>query len=230
MSAITNRKVTMGLCEVCDNPIETEVYLMGGNILMCSAHRDEEQAVTNAIFVVNESRRRDSLIEVRQDIWNAATVPFVELQAAIDNNPEIPVNQKAYAFLEEATLRFKKMSEVILDEDKKQVARKNERDSWRTQIQEFAGKQQATIREKYKNFDIQYQPVVKTVKPHKASSSSSSSTVKELCSIKASDEASAKYGVAAVAIRQMSRNHGGDADKAGQYLAGLLGKLKGTSN
>lgn len=162
----TNRKTVKGDCETCA-ATDVDLTLMHGNMLMCAACVVEENKATkNATQVVIESRTRDAAIELKQDLFNAGTVSFVELQAAIENNAEIPAERKQFAIMTEVAERIKKLDSVIFAEESALLTKKNERHALLVNAQNVAARLHEKEREQFKQYDVNYKPqVVKSVKP-----------------------------------------------------------------
>lgn len=218
---VTNLKA-IGQCEVCDKP-DVEVINTMGNIKMCADCKAEDDKVvlqTKAVTkIIEDSIKVDTSIQIKTDLFNAATVAAVELKAAIDNNPSIPADQKDYEFTKLCFQRFEHFSKVAFDKHAEYVAAENEKRAWQVQTQTSAGKLRAEFREKFKNFDINYQPaVVKTPKPKEAKPKAKSN-------IKEVKAAASKYGVDASAVQMMVLKRNLDAETAAKELATLLGKI-----
>jgi hypothetical protein len=182
---------------------------------MCDACIALEVAATAAIKTVEDSRRMDESIEVKQDVWNAATVPFIELKAAIDNNPTIPADQKDYALVKEAAARIDKMSAAIFAAEAEIMKLKNERHAWLTNTQQTASKLRSDIRAQFKQYDVNYQPAPITKKSKSATPVKSPKTFAK----EAVNEAARKYGVPASAVQMIILSKNVSAEEAAKLYA-----------
>lgn len=213
-----NRKIESKIddCECCSRTA-VELTLEYGNTWMCSDCKEKSVKAHSVNSVIAESRKIDSLIEVRQDVYNAATVPFIELKAAIDNDESIPADQKGYAFLKEVELRLEKFDKVTFDLKEALVNNQNERHSWAVSARDFIAKQRTELRNQFKQLDLNYQPKVKEIKPKPVpsgkSGKASTYNKKEL------HEAATKYGIDPTTIRIVMSSKNLSAENAAkEYL------------
>lgn len=158
-------------------PIQLE--LMYNTILMCEPCRDKEINLTAEInkpenvqkriddsnnrmdAAIRAARMVDESIQIKTDLFNAATVAIVTLKAEIDNNPTI--DNKPYALAEELTRRFTHFQNVIFEANKAIVDAANNQKAIQVYLNTLANQLRAEEREKLKISDINYQP--KAVKP-----------------------------------------------------------------
>jgi hypothetical protein len=115
----------------------------------------------NAANVITQSRNIDAAIQVRTDLFNAATTAIVDLKTAIDTNPEI--TNKTYALAEELTNRFQHYKAVIFEHQEIVVNAANQQKAIQTYLNTLANQLRADEREKLKLADLNYKP--KEVKP-----------------------------------------------------------------
>lgn len=217
-----NKLTTIGECEVCDKP-NMEVFKTKGNINMCAECKADDDKIVlqskSVNAIMDDVAKVDTSIQVKQDIFNAATVPAISVKAAIDNDDTIPADQKEYRFTQYCHEQYMKFAAVAFDKHAEYVAAENEKRAWQVQTQTSAGKLRAEYREHFKNLNINYTPAtVKTVKP-------SVRKPKQKSSVKEIKEASRKYGVDYSAVTMMVLKRNLDADTAAKELATLLGKL-----
>lgn len=169
----------MATCEACENvgPVE----LLYGTMLMCESCRDKEkslQAANNTPVKVSErienvdfknrileqAKQIDDNIQVRTDLFNAATVSIVELKSAIDADDNI--TNKPYELAKVLSDRFNHFKQVTFDLSEKLLAAGNEQKAIQVYLNQLANQLRAEEREKLKIQDINYKPVaVKTIKP-----------------------------------------------------------------
>lgn len=219
----TNRK-TKGDCECCTR---TEVELtmtQPGNILMCSeCLADNLEAIEkskHAVKVVETARKTDDVIELKQDLFNAGTVSFVELQAAIENNVEIPADRKQFAIMTEVADRIQKLDAVIFADEAALLAKKNERHALLVNAQNVAARLHEKEREKFKQYDINYKPVTpKSVKPKAVKPSGKKFDKAALY------EAAKKYGVPAPQVQSIVTAQNKSYEDAAKHLATLMGLI-----
>lgn len=210
---------TKGDCECCD-ATDTQLYLMHGNILMCQNCMEREpkleKQVTEAKAILAESKLIDNSIEMVADVWNAATVSFVELEAAVQHDETIPVNEKNFTIVKLTAERIKKLDELIFAEQTALNQKKNERHALHTQVQVKVANLTDEQKKFWSQYDVNYKPVTpKKVKPT-TDKIPSKKTKFDLDAIKA---ASAKYGIPAATI-QMALTKGlfKTADEVGQVM------------
>jgi hypothetical protein len=221
--SLTNRKTVKGDCETCDRT-DVELTQMHHNIMMCDTCVADEKAVTernaHAVQVIADARKQDGQIELKADLFNAGTVSFVELQAAIENNAEIPAERKQYTLMEEVAARIEKLNAAIFSEEAALLAKKNERHALLVNAQNVAAKLHAVEREKFKQYDINYKPVApKSVKPKVVKTSGKKFDKTALY------EAAKKYGVPAPQVQGIVTAQNKSYEDAAKHLAELMGLI-----
>jgi len=187
----TNSNIKIGDCEGpgtngagCD---KTGVQIwVRHNIALCKdCKKVEDEAWAKAEaktkemnLVIQESRRIDSSIQVTSDIFNAKTVPIIQLKGAIAQNTEIPEGeQKQYALVKEIYDRMKHLSAVVFDlQTQLKEANANLR-MWQANAQEEAAKLSAKYRAEFAEINIEYEPT-KPAKPAKDRASKGPKTPK----------------------------------------------------
>lgn len=212
--ATTNNRQTTGDCECCDRT-DIVVTLMHGNMHMCDECIAREVSATAAIKTVDDARKVDESIEIKQDVWNAATVPFIELKAAIDNNPTVPADQKDYALVKEASSRIDRMTAAIFAQEAEIMKLKNERHAWLTNVQVAASKLRADIRAQFKQYDVNYQPAPITKKSKSATPVKSPKTFAK----EEVNTAAKKYNVPASAVQMIILSKNISAEEAAKLYA-----------
>jgi hypothetical protein len=213
-------KVSHGDCECCSQT-DVELTLRHGDILMCpTCLEDDLKVVGKAEKVITDSRAQDATIELKQDLFNAGTVAFTELQAAIQANPEIPEAQKNYNLMVEVAARIEKLTAAIFSDEAALTAKKNERHALLVNAQNVAARLHEKEREKFKQYDINYKPVTpKSVKPKTVKTSGKKFSKTELFA------AAKKYNVPAAQVQSISVARNMSVDDAAKHLAGLMGLL-----
>jgi hypothetical protein len=230
---MATERFVKGNCECCDKTevIVSEVHSM----MMCNdcRHADED-ATARAVAansMVQQSRSDMTSIEIKVDIFNAATTSAHELKASIDADPNIPDDSKDYAMASESLARFKQFQDVIFGLRKeaseiqaKIAAKENEMRAWQVQIHTFAGNIRDERKEKFRNFDIQYQPKpAKVAKAAKAPSSTKKFSKTELI------DAAAKYKVPMAMVQMVAVQRNMTADQAAHEVFTALSASKKTN-
>jgi hypothetical protein len=212
-----------GDCEVCTRPegIEAKLTLMHGNIWMCPTCCEEDTTLTTqtAKNVIDFSRKIDTQVVLKQDVFNAGTISFIELQAAIENNAEIPAEKKNLSLMQEVAARIETLNAAIFSEEAALIAKKNERHALLINAQNVAARLHAVEREKFKQYDITYQPAKpKTTKPKavKAPAKFDKTAV---------FEAAKKYNVPAAQVQSLIVSKNLSAEDAAKHMATLLGLI-----
>jgi len=212
-----------GDCEVCARTEVSIVLQKNGNIWMCDTCYAQDVALSqqnaHARTVIENARKADASIELKQDLFNAGTVSFVELQAAIENNTEIPADQKNYSVMVEVAARIEKLNVIIFTEEAALLAKKNERHALLVNAQNVAAKLHEKEREKFKQYDVNYKPVTpKSVKPKAVSP-------KKGFDKTAVFEAAKKYNVPAAQVQSIVLAKNLSPEDAAKHMATLMGLI-----
>jgi hypothetical protein len=216
------KSTKIGDCEVCDTP-QVEVFEMQGHIMMCLDCRAAEMLVieqsTVGEKVIQQMRTVDNTIELKQDVFNASTVAITELKGAIWADDSIESNRKQYVYTKACADHFEKMQKTVFDKRQELTTAENEMRAWQVAAQSAAGALTATEREHFKKININYQPVVKSVKPK---------AVKPSKSYKSNEykEAAAKYNVDATAIRMIALQRNLSAEDAAKAFVEIMSARK----
>lgn len=162
-----------GECEVCEKS-DIKITCHYGNMWFCDdCWKKEEQytkenqspenqqarvlSVTHPIKnAVETAEKIDSSIEIRTDLFNAATVAIVDLKKSIDENPEI--TNKPYALAEILKKRFEHFQEVVFDLRKQEIEATNNQRAIQVYLNNLANQLRAEEREKLRIADINYKP------------------------------------------------------------------------
>jgi hypothetical protein len=213
-----------GTCEICEKE-NIVVYPLRNMVICADCRASEEAAIAEnqqtIQSVVVESRRIDSTIELSQDIYNTATVSFVELSAAFAHDPAIPQDQKDYALVKEAQARIQKMSEAIFSKKAELTALENERHAWLVNTQNMIPKLRLELRAQFTGLDVTYKPTApKTIKPKK---DKVVRAVKIGFNPKLMNEMAAKYKVPAKSLQAMVVQRNIPYEQAARELAQMMG-------
>jgi hypothetical protein len=128
---------------------------------------ENQQKRIDAMYAaMDASRQTDSKVEVREDLFNAATVAIVDLKKIIDENPVI--TNKPYALAEELRNRFETFKKAIFVANEKIIEATNHQKAIQVYLNNLANQLRQEEREKLKLADINYKPGL--VKPIKTAS------------------------------------------------------------
>ena len=156
-------------CEACSNSGTMELFAgmllcvscieaeMKATMLHQSPEKQAERMNTYQA-TIEASRAIDQSIRVVSDVFNAKTVAIVELKDAIDANPDIPSDRKAFALASELDARFQNLTKVIFDMKAELTELSNERGAIQLYFNQLSNKLRVEEREKFKITDINYQP------------------------------------------------------------------------
>lgn len=219
----TNRQ-TKGDCESCTRTEQMLTLQQPGNIMMCPFCVADEQAVkernAHAVQVIESAHKIDAGVVLKADLFNAGTVSFVELQAAIENNAEIPADRKQFAIMTEVAERIEKLNAAIFADEAALLAKKNERHALLVNAQNVAAKLHEAERVKFKQYDINYKPITpKSVKPKAVKAPGKTFDKAALYA------AAKKYGVPAPQVQSIVTAQNKTYDDAAKHLAELMGLI-----
>jgi hypothetical protein len=166
----------VGDCEVCDAKGVRIRPLHSRNMWFCdSCYEIEIQAQVDSVktrlteinpvqSAISQAAKIDSSIQVRTDLFNAATTAIVELKKTIDEDASI-VN-KPYALAEALMARFSHFKQVVFELNQQIVDAGNQQKAIQVYLNGLANSLRAEEREKLKIADINYKPgPAKIVKP-----------------------------------------------------------------
>lgn len=212
--------VTKGDCECCD-ATDVVIRTQHGSIKMCEACIAKEASVVPAVnAIIASSHAVDSTIKLKTDIFTAKTVAVVELHGAIQADDTIPADMKDFKMAEECSKRYQHLKDVIFAKRQELLEAENEARAWQVNTQEFAGKLRTELKEKFKQFDLNYQPPQEKIKKPRATSAPKMSQAEK---VKQAREAASKYGVDANAVLMTMVSRNMTADDAAKHFAKLLG-------
>jgi len=223
-------------CDGCAKQ-DVEVWSLD-NMLLCNDCRKKQldakaEAARVPVAVeslIQKSQKQDASIQVKADIFNAATVSFIELRASIENDAAIAPENKDFEFAKLVAERIKKFNEVIFADEAALNEKKNERHAWHTQMREFANKLREDQRAKLKQFDITYTPStpvaarsVRTSKPvGPGKGKKKNFTITEL------KAAAGKYNLPYAQVQSIVISRNMTPTDAAEHLANLMGLIPST--
>jgi hypothetical protein len=161
-------KSKIGECESCPKT-DTEVKCWFGNMFQCDechakdmAHNSPEaqeargQAYKQEQSILAEAKAIDDSIQVRSDLFNAATVAIVDIKKAIDADESI--TNKPYKLAETLKARFEHFKNIVFDLNQQLVEAGNQQKAIQVYLNNLANTLRAEEREKLKIADINYKP------------------------------------------------------------------------
>lgn len=177
-----------GKCEVCDT--ESELSLHYGNMWFCPKCWQRELQATAENFTpakqeervnavndaVKEAQKIDTTINVRTDLFNAATTSILELKAAIDVD-EAVVN-KPYELAKVLMERFEHFKQVVFEMNEKIAEAGNQQKAIQIYLNTLANQLRAEERLKLGVADISYRPTPIKPKVRKVTTSQTKKSTK----------------------------------------------------
>lgn len=182
-----------GDCESCDAK-NTSISIHHGNMWYCDKCWERElqaeiehhsvESVNSRLNELNqrniekdkmnqalrESQRIDSSIQVKTDLFNAATVSIIELKKSIDSDETI--TNKPFALAEQLMSRFTHFKSTIFELNQKIVEAGNQQKAIQVYLNQLSNTLRVEEREKLKITDISYKPAqtkISSPKPIKVS-------------------------------------------------------------
>lgn len=163
----------IGNCEVCEKT-DVEITCHYGNMWFCDdcwqleveatkvntstqaqqARVDESRELQNS--VIEAAKAIDSSIQIRTDLFNAATTSIIELKKAIDEDANIA--NKPYALAEALTKRFEHFKQIVFNLNEQLIDAGNNQKAIQIYLNNMANQLRAEEREKLKIADLNYQP------------------------------------------------------------------------
>jgi hypothetical protein len=218
----SNQSKKIGDCEICDST-NTVIVMAHGNIWMCESCKktDDELTIRNKeINSLIQSSTLDAGVQIKTDLFNAATVASIELKGAIDADESIPADKKDYFYAKVCLERFQHFQKVVFEQRQELLVRENEMRAWQVQTQTAAGKLRSEYREQFRSVDVSYQPTpVKIVKSNSGKSKGEAKTSDVI-------EAAKKFNVPASGIKMILLSHKGmSPEAAAKKLAEQMGLL-----
>ena len=239
MATLTrNLKVKTGDCEASHfdgEGVATKVTLSQGNIWLCNACLTEENKTLemnkHALTSVEASRKIDAQIELKADVFNAATVPFIELQASILADDSIPADRKNAALIEECDKRIKHLTEVIFAEEAALMEKRNLRNALHVNAREVMTRLQAADQEKYRQFAVNYKPTA-AVKPRKVVTAGTTTPKNRTPTTPATkfnkrdvQYFAAVHGVSPIQVQKVVVSKGMSPEDAAKYVAEIMAEI-----
>lgn len=233
-----NGQTKKGDCEVCEKT-DVDITCHYGNMWFCKECWELEEQATkvNQIPANQEARvmasrnetliaaqNVDNSIQIRTDLFNAATTSIMDLKKAIDADDSI--TNKPYALAEALKTRFEHYKEVVFKANEVLVDAGNNQRAIQQYLNQMANTLRAEEREKLKISDLNYTP--KPVKQPTVRSVSTSQTRK---STKADKAEVAKYakelGISEFMLQQIIVAKGVSVQQAAAIIKKSIDDAKG---
>jgi hypothetical protein len=211
----------MGDCECCIKSINVELHLHD-SMWMCNACETDHLTAKKVSVekIMDDVNKYDTPTNMKMDVHLARTMPIIELRAQIEQDENIPTDQKLAVFTQIGYERFLAKKQAIFDQQQKLAEDQDEARLWQVNLQEAVGKLRVEERAKYSDLNISYAPAPIT-KKQKSTKPVGPGKEKPL-NKKELFAAAEKYGVPSHNIRSIMVRKGWTADQAGQHLANLL--------
>lgn len=206
---------------VCGNCYAIEMGLLKQNNTPQAQTERVEISNNKMAIAIEASRAVDNAIQVRTDLFNAATTSIIELKAQIDANPEI--TNKPYALAEELTRRFEHHKQVVFELSEQIVAAGNNQKAIQVYLNQLANSLRAEEREKLKIADINYKP--NPVKPVKTKAVKTTGTSKKLDKSELKKYA-AELGVSEFTLQMLCVSKGISPEMAANQLRKSINEAK----
>lgn len=240
---ICKRAADMHECDICGREVSVQVKY--GNMLMCAECTEKEEKlyqesqrpenIASRVVAVNEpaaklnevlkaARSVDDGIQVRTDLFNAATVAITELKTSIDNDVEI--TNKPYALAEELKRRFEHFRNVVFELNQQIVEAGNQQKAIQVYLNQLANTLRSEEREKLKISDLNYQP--QAVKPAKPRAISTTGTKRKSGKLDKAElrKYAAELGVAEFTLQMLVVSKGITVEEAAKMLKATLDASK----
>jgi len=200
------------MCQKCEDKIMTTRETIPGYAEM--QDKVKAHAATIEINqVLRSARDIDSTIQVRTDLFNAATKSIVEIKAAIDGDENI--TNKPYELAKILRERFDHYKQVVFDAHAVIQEAGNNQKAIQVYLNQMANTLRAEEREKLKIADINYQPTTpKVVKPHAVKTTGTSKKIDKTTLRKYASE----LGISEFVLQQVVVSKGVTVEKAADIL------------
>ena len=217
----TNDLRTYGGMIVCGNCYAIEMGLLKTNATPEAQAERVEISNNKMAIALEASRAVDNAIQVRTDLFNAATTSIIELKATIDADDTIP--NKPYALAEELTKRFEHHKQVVFELSEQIVAAGNSQKAIQIYLNQLANSLRAEEREKLKIADINYKP--NPVKPVKTKAIKTTGSTKKLDKTELRKYA-AELGVSEFTLQMLCVSKGISPETAANQLRKSINEAK----
>lgn len=198
-----NNTTRKGDCECCPK-VDITLHAGSHGIWMCDSCFEKENNAVATIkasnAIIADARKTDAQVEVKSELFNAGTVAFVALKAAIDNNPEVADADKGYALAGVTSERIQKLQAVIFENEAALQALKNEKQALLVNMQNLVATLRIDQKEKFKQYNVNYSPNIKSTPKPKVVKKTKGFSNNDMIALR---EAAKKYDVAPELIRSL---------------------------
>lgn len=181
MKLFENSTRKVGNCEVCSG-VDVPIGLHYGNMWFCDGCWGKEELASkehqspenqqkrvdavNLDSTIRQARNIDDSINIRTDLFNAATVSIIQLKDSIDSNTEIM--NKPFALAEELMRRFTHYKSVVFELNQQIVEAGNQQKAIQVYLNQLSNSLRTEEREKLRIADITYKPTAPKLDKPKA--------------------------------------------------------------
>ena len=207
------KPIAVGECDACD--AQGDLFQAPGSTFrLCVKHYQAELAAIESSKVINgvvaTALKKVENTTLKADIYNAGTTSFIELHAAIQADDSIPAEKKSEVLVQTAEKYITQFTETIFSLNEKKVAEENKRAGFRQGTMDYIATLREAEREKYKKFNITYQPAVVTKKAIKGETTRKARANKQsvTANMAESKRVAEKYGLPYLGVHSLvvSRN------------------------
>jgi len=220
------KPIAIGECEAC-NAVGDLFQAPGSSYQLCVIHYQAEVEAIQSAKVINKvvetSLKKIENTNLKADIYNAATTSFIELHAAIQHDDSIPADKKNEVLVQTAEKYITGFTQAIFDLNEQKVAKENERAGWRQATVDYIATLRETEREKYKKFNITYQPAPVTKKAIKGDKPRVSKA-KVGTNLAEAKRMAEKYGLPYIGIQSLVVSKNISYEQAAIELCKMMGK------
>jgi hypothetical protein len=220
------KPIAIGECEAC-NAQGDLFQAPGSSYHLCVIHYQAEVEAIQSAKVINKvvetSLKKIENTNLKADIYNAATTSFIELHAAIQHDDSIPADKKNEVLVQTAEKYITGFTQAIFDLNEQKVAKENERAGWRQATVDYIATLRETEREKYKKFNITYQPAPVTKKAIKGDKPRVSKA-KVGTNLAEAKRMAEKYGLPYIGIQSLVVSKNISYEQAAIELCKMMGK------
>lgn len=205
------KPIAVGECEAC-NAQGDLFQAPGSSYHLCVIHYQAEIEAIASSKVINkvvaESLKKVENTTLKADIYNAGTTSFIALHAAIQQDDTIPADKKNEVLVQTVEKYIQGFNEAIFNLNEEKVKKENERAGWRQATVDYISTLREAEREKYKKFNVTYQPAVVTKKAIKGETTRKPRKVSVTANMAESKRMADKYGLPYLGVHALvvSRN------------------------
>ncbi len=175
--------------------------------------------------VLKQAAEIDNNIQVRTDLFNAATVAIVEIKKAIDD--DVNIVNKPYALAETLKNRFDHFKTVVFELNQQLVEAGNQQKAIQIYLNTLSNTLRAEEREKLKISDINYKPAPPKIAKERTKSAVSTTTTKKKLDKSLLRKTAAELNVSEFTLQMLCVSKGISIESAATMLKASLEAAKG---